>query len=209
MIGVVTVTGLGTLGDVQEGTESNIAEVTMLNYATTLSDHREGIDRRSTTIKLQGHSLELTNSWVNWSVPGETRTNMSTGALVRTTDTDTELVYQSGALFRAEDGGGGVVVRQSPFRCGERTAHLAVTNVTGEFSISSDRRVTLESVRQDQSITTRNATSVNVSLDGAEQSDQWNDALAGDWEGSGDEYTCESIKHVVVHETTVRIDIVQ
>ena len=210
MIGVVTVTGIGTLGDVQAGTESNVAEETMRNYASTLSDHRKGADRRSVTVKLQGHSLERVDATVGWSVPGESRTNISTGALVRTTDTDADLVYESGALFRVEDGGGGVVVRQSPFRCGDRAAHLAVTTVEGDFSIASDRRVTLESSLVNQSITTRDANEVTVYLGGAERSSLWGDALSGDWvAGTGDEYTCENIGRVVVHETTVRIDVVQ
>ena len=211
MIGVVTVTGIGTLGDVQAGTESNVAEETMRNYASTLSDHRKGADRRSVTVKLQGHSLEhVDGATIGWSVPGEARTNISTGALVRTTDTDADLVYESGALFRVEDGGGGVVVRQSPFRCGDRTAHLAVTAIEGDFSVSSDRRVTLESFLVNQSITTRDANNVTVYLGGAYRPDQWSGALAGDWvAGTGDEYTCKNIDRVVVHETTVHIDVVQ
>ena len=211
MIGVVTVTGIGTLGDVQAGTESNVAEETMRNYASTLSDHREGADRRSVTIKLQGHNLEhVDDATIGWSVPGEARTDIPTGALVRTTDTDADLVYESGALFRIEDGGGGVVVRQSPFRCGDRTAHLTVTTVEGDFSVSSDRRVTLESVLVNQSITTRDATEVTVYLDGAHRPDQWSGALAGDWvAGTGDKYTCKNIDRVMVHETTVRIDVVR
>ena len=211
MIGVVTVTGIGTLGDVQSGTESNVAEETMRNYASTLADHREGADRRSVTVKLQGHSLERVNATVGWNVSGESRpNNISTGALVRTTDTDADLVYESGALFRVEDGGGGVVVRQSPFRCGDRTAHLAVTAIEGDFSIASDRRVTLESFLVNQSITTRDANNVTVYLGGAYRPDQWSGALAGDWvAGTGDEYTCENIGRVVVHETTVRIEVVR
>ena len=207
-LGVVTVTGIGTLGDVQAGTETNVAEETMRNYASTLADHREGTDRRSTTIKLQGHNLKRVDSSINWSVPGETPKNISTGALVRTTDTETAIVYESGALFRVEEGGG-VVVRQSPFRCGNQTAHLAVTKIDGDFSISSGTRVTLESVLHNQSITTRDAESVNISVGGAESSDQWGDALAGEWEGAEDEYICEDIDRVVVHETTVRIDVVR
>ncbi|PSP63987.1 hypothetical protein BRC76_02185 [Halobacteriales archaeon QH_8_67_36] len=210
MIGVVTVTGIGTLGDVQAGTESNVAEETMRNYASTLADHREGADRRSVTVKLQGHSLERVNATVGWNVSGENRNNISTGALVRTTDTDADLVYESGALFRVEDGGGGVVVRQSPFRCGDRTAHLAVTAIEGDFSIASDRRVTLESFLVNQSITTRDANNVTVYLGGAYRPDQWSGALAGDWvAGTGDEYTCKNIDRVVVHETTVRIEVVR
>jgi len=209
MIGVVTVTGIGTLGDVQAGTESNVAEETMRNYAATLADHREGADRRSVTVKLQGHSLERVNATVGWNVSGENRNNISTGALVRTTDTDADLVYESGALFRVEDGGGGVVVRQSPFRCGDRTAHLTVTTVEGDFSIASDRRVTLESVLVNQSITTRDANNVTVDLGGAYRPDQWSDALSGGWDGTEDEYTCKNIDRVVVHETTVRIEVVR
>ena len=209
MIGVVTVTGIGTLGDVQAGTESNVAEETMRNYASTLADHREGADRRSVTVKLQGHSLERVDATVGWSVSGEARTDIPTGALVRTTDTDADLVYESGALFRIEDGGGGVVVRQPPFRCGDRTAHLTVTTVEGDFSVSSDRRVTLESVLVNQRLTTRDANNVTVYLGGAYRSDQWSGALAGDWVAAGDEYTCKNIDRVVVHETTVRIEVVR
>jgi len=210
MIGVVTVTGIGTLDDVREGTESNVAEETMRNYASTLADHRTAsAPRRSTTIKLQGHSLTRSDSLLKWSVGGNpTRIENRTGALVRTTDTDTDLVYESGALFREQDGGS-VVVRRPPLRCGDQTAHLPMTRLVGEFNISSDNRVTLESELVNQSLTTRETDSVTVYTDETARPDSWGETLtSGGWTGTGPSYTCDSIERVVVHQTTVRISVV-
>lgn len=208
MIGVVTVTGIGTLGDIQEGTESNVAEETMRNYAATLADHRTtGAERRSTTIKMQGHSLELVNSTLGWSVDGGSRQNITTKAIVRTTDTDAELIYENGALFRVRDDNG-VVVRSPPIRCGSKTAHIPVTEIEGNFSISSDTRVTLESELENQGITTRNVEgNVTVYTNGTRSPGRWNEYLGDNWRASGsDTYKCD-VDRVVVHTTTVRVSV--
>ncbi|WP_277541705.1 DUF7289 family protein [Haloarcula laminariae] len=218
MIGVVTVTGIGTLGEIQQGTESNVAEETMRNYAATLADHRTtGAERRSTTIKMQGHQLELVNSTLGWSVDNGSRENITTRALVRTTDTGSKLIYENGALFRVHDDNG-VVVRKPPLRCSNDTAHLAVTKIRGDFSISSDTRVTLQSDLKNQRITTRQGEGINISLytNGTQYTketqtpDRWNSVLGGRWqEGAGvNEYTCSPIDRLVIHETTVDISIV-
>lgn len=212
MIGVVTVTGIGTLEDVQEGTETNVAEETMQNYAASLAEHRRtSAPRRSTTIKLQGHQLELRNPDLTYFIDGSP-TTIRTGSLVRTTDTDAELVYQSGGLYRVQDGGA-VVVRDPPFRCGADTAHLAITVVEAEdgaIGISSDNRVTLESERMSQQITAQDANTVTIDASSTGNTEAWNKGLEGDWTavpGPADLYRC-NVDRVVVHETVVSIDVV-
>lgn len=215
MIGVVTVTGVGTLGDVQEGTETNIAEETMRNYAGSLAEHRsESAPRRSSTIKLQGHLLELnTSASLNYEINGTSEPPITTGALVRTAETDARLVYQSGGLFRVQDGGS-VVVRKPPFRCGNNAAYLAVTILEPEddaFSISSDSRVTLESELRSQTITEERVNTVTIDARetaiNSPATEAWRDSLAGDWNRNGDEYTCNT-ERLVVHRTVVSVDIV-
>jgi len=220
-IGVVTVTGVGTLDDVQAGTESNVAEETMRNYASTLADHRtSSADRRSTTIKLQGHSLELVDSEIRWSVVGQPESDtVSTGALVRTTDTDTQFIYESGGLFRYEDENG-VNVRLPPFRCGEDTAHIALTRLQGDFALASDGRVTLESRLEGQEINVATLDDATVSVDvsgtaSAKQSAEtnapaWDDTLDGNWKSQSQEdtYECTGTDRLVVHTTTVSVDVV-
>jgi hypothetical protein len=209
MIGVVTVTGIGTLGDVQAGTESNVAEETMRNYAASLADHRtQSAERRSTTIKLQGHSLDRVSSTLNVTIGARER-SITTGALVRTTNTDTELVYETGGVFRSEENGI-VVVRQPPIRCTARVVHLPLTLVRGDINIASDNRVTLESERVTQRIDTVAAggsTDVTVNVSGTARPDGWAKVFTGSsWSGSGDEYTCPGVERVVIHETVVSID---
>lgn len=216
MIGVVTVTGVGTLGDVQEGTETNVAEETMRNYAGSLADHRsESAPRRSSTIKLQGHQLTLeTAASLHYETNGTDETPLTTGALVRTTETDARLVYQSGGLFRVQDGGS-VVVRQPPLRCGSDAAHLAVTTLEPEdsaFSISADNRVTIESELRSQTISEQRVNTVTIDAgetanNGPTTAEAWSDSLSGEWNKNGDEYTC-NVDRLVVHRTVVSIDIV-
>jgi len=212
-IGVITVTGVGTLGDVQAATETGVAEETMRNYAGSLSDHRtERAPRRSTTIKLQGHNLDLAESVeLSYGVGGDTKT-IVTGALVRTTDTDAELVYQSGGLFRVQDGGS-VVVRQPPFRCGDDTAHLAVTTLRPRgdgISLASDSRLTLVSRYQNQSITVEEtATPVSVDIGSTRYTEAWRPALEDDWDrvARTDTYECD-VSRFVLHRTNVTIEAV-
>jgi hypothetical protein len=211
MIGVVTVTGVGTLGDIQAGTESNVAEATMRNYASSLADHRtQSAPRRSTTIKLQGHKLEHVDSTLNWSVDGGSETGIQAGAIVRTTDTDARFIYESGGLFRAQDGGT-VVVRPPPVRCGD-TAHISVVVIRdqdGDVNIASDNRVTLQSTLVGQHINATDANQVTVYTGSTANAPGWNDSLEGDWTQSGtNEYECTNVDRVVVHRTTVELDVV-
>lgn len=209
-IGVVTVAGIGTLDDVQAGIETNVAEETMLNYADSLSDHRtDSVPRRSSTIKLQGHNLELDTGAsvkINTSTSNET---LTTGALVRTTDTDARLVYQSGGLFRVQDGGS-VVVRQPPFRCGSATAHLAVTTIEPEgdgIDIASDGRVTLESELESQTTTVENVSdTVTIYPESTPYTESWSRFLGGEW-GTGDVYECD-VNRLVVHQTVVTLEVI-
>lgn len=215
MIGVVTVTGIGTLGDVQDGTESNVAEQTMRKYTTTLSEHRTaGAPRRSTTIKLQGHSLGIVDRNLRWSTDGGSPALLQTNALVRRTDTDENLTYESGALFRTR-GNDGVTVHEPPIRCGPQTAHISIVRLKGEFRFSSENRVSLQSELDNQSITTRSADYVTLYTDGTASPPVWNETLedAG-WQpvtGTTNQYRCsfdDAPGRVVVHETNVSLDLV-
>jgi len=212
MIGVVTVTGIGTLGDVQEGTETNVAEETMRSYAATLADHRkESAPIRSSTIKLQGHSFEHVPSTLNVTAGG-TQVDIPIGALVRTTDTDAELVYETGALFRVQDGGS-VVVRKPPIRCGPDSVHLPLTRVAGDFALSADGRVSLESKLEDRRIYTfplDSSDEVIINTSQTARPGAWQSALEGSsWSRDGTEYTCtEPAERVVVHETDITVSVI-
>ena len=216
MIGVVTVSGVGTLGDVQEGTESNVAESTMRNYAGTLGDHRtSGAPRRSSTIKLQGHQLALADSDIEISIAGGPTLPSSPNALVRRTDTDERLVYESGALFRTRDDDG-VTVRQLPFRCGDDTAHISLMQIQGDFRYSSDNRVTLESELVSQDISRYRADSVTVDISGSRTSqDVWESAFRDDWDATAPSpsstYECGASTgdiDIVIHRTTIDVDLI-
>lgn len=223
LIGAITVTGITTLNDVQAGTETNVAESTMRGYAETLADHRtEGAPRRSTTIKLQGHNLRRVASTldVNVSRNGNIVSNMSitTGALVRTTNTDTQLVYDSGAVFRIEERGTPLIVRRPPVRCGADSANLPLMSVRGDVNLSSDGRVTMRSELADQTLRYPNNTSQNTSADvvtvNTSQTaypEAWNRAFedSGSWTrptstADPNVYECR-VDRLVVHQTVVDI----
>lgn len=221
MIGTITVGGIGMFTDVRQVTETDTAEETMRAYAETLADHRtEGVPRRGTTIKLQGHSLEKTDSSLNVTI-GTTQLDIETGAFVRTTETDTELVYESGAVFRRQDGGV-VVVRQPPLQCDSGTARVPLTEVNSTIAFNSMSRVTLRTElagRQlhypDTSGNARaNADKVIINTSSAEATDGWNEALEDmdGWTktpGKEDEFRCgPGLDRAVVHETEVNITLV-
>ncbi|MDS0282979.1 DUF7289 family protein [Haloarcula onubensis] len=231
LIGALTVTGITTLNDVRVGTESNVAEETMLSFATTLSDHRtDGAPTRSTTIKLQGHSFRHADSTVNVTVTSGGSTShlrIDTGAFVRETNTGTRLVYASGGVFRIGESGGVIVVRQPPIRCGTTSAHLPLTSVRSDANLSADGRVTVRSELTDQRLrypattsqsTTASSVSINVSDTARPEAWQtylddsagWNDRTAS---GHPYEYECslgsaDPTGRVVVHESQIDVTVV-
>jgi hypothetical protein len=226
MIGTITIGGIDTFTDVRQATETETAEATMQAYAETLADHRtEGVPRRGTTIKLQGHGLNREDSALDVSVENGGTTlldeNIETGAFVRTTETDVRLVYDSGALFRLEDGGV-IVVRQPPFQCTTGTARVPLTRVNSDIAFDSTSRVTLRSTLVDQRLQypdTRpsgdaraHADSVTIDTTNTYNAEAWNTAfeeMAG-WTNTGpNEYTCSGgLDRGVVHVTEVDIGLV-
>lgn len=228
LIGVVTVTGITTLGDVQAGTESNVAEATMQSFARTLADHRtKSAPSRSTTIKLQGHSFRevATTLDVNVSSGGSTSNlSIDTGAFVRETDTGTRLVYESGGVFRISEDGGVIVVRQPPIRCDTDSAHLPLTLVRSDTNIAADGRVTVNSELAEQDLrypaNTSQTTSVdNVVIDVSNMAypSAWRTYLddSDGWSAvSSSEYRCDvdggpdGSGSVIVHGTVIDVDVV-
>ncbi|MBV0924601.1 hypothetical protein KTS45_10365 [Halomicroarcula limicola] len=221
MIGLMTVGGVGALDDVREGTETNVAEATMLGYAETLADQRASdAPRRSTTIKLQGHGLERATSAISVTVDNGSGTpvdgkSLSTSAFVRSTDTGTELVYSNGALFRVEEGGF-VVVRLPPIRCDANSAHLPLTAVRGSVNVSAENRVTLRSEVADRSLvypvdaSDASADSVEVDVRNTAYPEAWErvfEERLPNWTGSNGVYSCDTDR-AVVHRTAIDITVV-
>ncbi|WP_135304525.1 DUF7289 family protein [Haloarcula amylovorans] len=222
MIGLMTIGGVGALDDVREGTETNVAEATMLGYAETLSDQRASdAPRRSTTIKLQGHGLKRTNSNISVTVDNGSgqpidEEPLSTSAFVRTTDTGTELVYSSGALFRVEENGF-VVVRLPPIRCDSNSADLPLTAVQGSVNVSAENRVTLRSEVTNRSLvypvdaSDASADYVEVDVGNTTYSEAWErvfEERLPNWkEQSSGVYRCDTGR-AVVHQTTIDITVV-
>jgi hypothetical protein len=219
-IGFLTVGGFTALEGVRDGAETNTAEATMIGYAETLADHRsERAPRRETTIKLQGHSLTRQPSSFEVDVAGVPgTTTVSTGALTRTTTSDTELVYSSGAVFRVGDNGGVRVVRVPPFRCDSNGAHLAFVRISGDFNQSSSGRVTLQSRLQNRSLYfpdpssgAATTTRVTVDVSGTEYTDAWNrvfDRHLGWSSVTGNVYECGGINQAVVENTSIGIQVI-
>lgn len=229
MIGTITVGGIGTFTDVRQATETDTAEETMRAYAETLADHRtEGVPRRGTTVKLQGHSLEKIDSNLTVEIENggstvfsEEAIEIEIGAFVRTTETDTELVYESGAVFHRQDGGV-VVVRQPPLQCDSgKTARVPLTEVNSTIAFDSMSRVTLRTELADRRFrypdTSGNARAhadrVIINTSNASATDGWNEALE-DMDGwtktvNKNEFRCgPDLDRAVVHVTEVNISLV-
>jgi hypothetical protein len=214
-IALVTLGGLGAFDAVQRGATTDVAETSMVGFAETADDHIRGdAPRRSTSMKLQGHGLSLRPSTLNVTVDGHT-TNISTGALVRETDSGTDIVYTSGAVSRVQPEGL-VVSREPGFRCSPDSAYLAVLSLHGRTDFASSGRVTIETATQNRTLVSPNAgrspsaATVSVNVSGTAYPDAWHrlfEQELSNWSNHPDAHTyqCTGISRAVVHNTTVEV----
>jgi hypothetical protein len=196
-IALVTLGGLGAFDAVQRGATTDVAETSMVGFAETADDHIRGdAPRRSTSMKLQGHGLSLRPSTLNVTVDGHT-TNISTGALVRETDSGTDIVYTSGAVSRVQPEG-------------------LVVSLHGRTDFASSGRVTIETATQNRTLVSPNAgrspsaATVSVNVSGTAYPDAWHrlfEQELSNWSNHPDAHTyqCTGISRAVVHNTTVEV----
>jgi hypothetical protein len=215
-IGLVSLGGLGAFDAIQQGATTDVAETSMVGFAETTDDHIRGdAPRRTTSMKLQGHGLSLRSSTLNVTVDG-TSTTIGIGALARETDSGTDLVYTSGAVYRVQREG--LVVSRTPtLRCGPDSAYLSVLSLDGQTDFSSSGRVTIQTSVQNRSLVSPragqppSASTVSVNVSETAYPDAWNrtlDRRLSNWSPHPSEshtYQCTGINRAVVHNTTVDV----
>jgi len=216
-IGLVSLGGLGAFDAIQQGATTDVAETSMIGFAETTDDHIRGdAPRRATSMKLQGHGLSLQSSTLNVTVDG-TSTAIAIGALARETDSGTNLVYTSGAVYRVQREG--LVVSRTPtLRCGPDSAYLSVLSLDGQADFSSSGRVTIQTSVQNRSLVSPragqppSASTVSVNVSETAYPDAWNrtfDRQLSNWSphpSKSHTYQCTGINRAVVHNTTVDVE---
>lgn len=215
-IALVTLGGLGAFETVQRGATIDVAETTMVGFAETTSDHvRDGAPRRTTSIKLQGHGLSQRSSALNVTVDGDS-TIIQSRTLVRETDSGSDIVYTSGAVFRVQREGL-VVSRKPPFRCSPDSAYLSVLTLTGQTNFSESNRVTLETTLRDETLVSPtvgdppSAATVSINVSNTAYPAAWQrlfERKAPRWQPHPTEtytYQCSGIERAVVHNTSVSL----
>lgn len=224
-IGVVSVSGLSALAEVQTQTQTDAAEQAMEGLAETFADHRgDAAPRHVTDLQLSGDNIRREESSLEVSVNvtggGYVNRTVEMGTFVRTSGETTAVAYTSGALFRVQKRGL-VVVQRPPFRCDAASAHLALVNLRGDTSFSTESAVQVESTREGVSVLypnvsagddpSRGVESVSVNVSRTRYPDAWErlfeDELAG-WQGSDGRYTCDGIDTAVIRATKVGVRVV-
>jgi hypothetical protein len=217
-IALVSLGGLGAFDAIQQGATTDVAETSMIGFAETTDDHIRGdAPRRTTSMKLQGHGLSLRSSTLNVTVDGRS-TNISTGAFIRETDSGTDLVYTSGAVYRVQREGL-VVSRKPTLRCGPDSAYLSVLSLDGQTEFASSGRVTIETSTQNKTLVSPragrspSATTVSINVSETAYPDAWHrlfEQELSDWLSHPEPHTfqCTGISRAVVHNTTVDVRII-
>lgn len=222
-VGVVSIGGLGSLEEFRDGARTESAEVAMTGFDASMEDIRvDGVPQRSHQLQLNGDQLSRHRSHLVITISG-TPTPVSpitvdVGAFVRQTGDDTDIVYESGAVYRSQDRGQ-VVVNEPPLRCDGDTATLGVTSVRGDVNVSSDsvalraRQSGSTSVYPDlQGGENGSASAVEINVAGTHNSAAWNqlfDRHMEEWEPAGaNTYECTGLTRVYLHDTTVELDTV-
>jgi len=226
-VGVVSIGGLGSLGDYRDGARAESAEVAMTGFDSSMEDIRvDGVPQRSHQLQLNGDQLERHSSVIEITITGtpapEPRTlTVDVGVFVRQTGRDTEIVYESGAVYRSQDRGQ-TVVSKPPFRCGDDTAHVGMVSMRGDVNVSSDSLALRARENGSMSAYPKltdgengSASDVEIDVSRTHNPDAWQqlfDRGMDEWDGTVDpdpyKYTCEDINRAYVHNTTVELSAV-
>ncbi|MFB6085137.1 MAG: hypothetical protein ABEJ94_12925 [Halorientalis sp.] len=143
-VGIVSVTGLGILQDARNAEQLNNAERAFDVLADNMADiHREGAPSRSTEIKLTSAQLEVrppVTINVTGVTPSDTTVNpnvsYSTVPIAYDGRSDTDIVYEAGAVFR-DAPQGGVVTEEPPFRFADGEVIIPIIQIQHPGNITS------------------------------------------------------------------------
>lgn len=132
-IGIVTVGGLGSLQDARANEQANNADRAYEVFADNMADiYSEGAPSRATEISLGESELYYgENATVSVLVDagGPETYTYELRPIVFRVDSDTELVYEAGAVIRTEEQGGLVLV-DPPFSFASDSVHVPIVRTT-------------------------------------------------------------------------------
>lgn len=139
-IGIVTVAGTGTLEDAREDERVSNAERAFDVVADNMASiYERNSPSRATEIDLPDSQIVMGNE-IRMTVEGDGQTlaKRDIQPIVFRLTEDRKLIYEAGAVFRVEDGGG-VVLRDPPMLLNENRVHVPVveTHTPGAASAGS------------------------------------------------------------------------
>ncbi|WP_372479080.1 hypothetical protein ACAH01_10065 [Halomicrobium sp. HM KBTZ05] len=214
-VGFTGLYGIDAVENIRDSAQANTAERSMSDFAMGVREiQNDGSPRHVQRLELGGDRLQTTDSKIRVEIGYDddsyTNETVPVGSFVRRTDSDTQLIYTTGATFRKESRG--TIITGTPaFRCGSDTAHASLIEVRGQVSQSSDGPVMVRTVTQNrESITplrpNKNTKNVTINVRSTEYPDAWNRLFESEltkWSGTDGRYTCDGIERVVVHNTIV------
>lgn len=220
-VGVLYVSGVGSLTDARNAEQSRNAQRAFSALATTFDDLQRGrAPARAGEVRLSGGSLGFENESTLRVVVGQTSPSaidlnrtLSNGAVVYSFD-GTDVRYEAGAVF-SRSGGGSVTIRPPAFACNPDRAFVSAVSVdrAGNTSAVSKhgsillvgRTVSTELVFPTDATPQDDvrATTVEVSVVSSPNDAAWRRYFESNgWSKNGSWYECRT-QRAVVRETVV------
>lgn len=168
-IAVTFTVGLSGLNDAQIAERDNNVERAFDVLQNNLGDISEdGVPSRSTELKLAGGQLAFGESTEvrlhsdGWA--GDGWYNTTTQPIVYSGDGETEILYENGAVFRTE-AGGGVMLTEPNLLVGD-TVVYSITEIRGSNrALGGDRTVLVVGERTDRAVADRNQSVESVTME--------------------------------------------
>jgi hypothetical protein len=228
-VGLVFTYGFAAVQDMREAEQLNSAERAMEAVAGTLENLQRGDPARASEVRVAGGQMDIRNRTRvtvtvedSASPPGTLyRYDQPVGELIYSYQ-GTNLSYQTGAVFRASDSGGGVLARRPTLVCNDDRAVVSVVRFrnieasTGVDSVGAEGSITVAARANEtfllypnrEGTTADDAAQVTLEVD-SPHSQIWTDyfdSSSNGWAPTGTpgEATCDTDR-VVVRETYVEI----
>lgn len=218
-VGFTGLYGVGAVEAISEGAQATSAERSMTTFAAGVATVRDdGAPQYVQRVALAGDRLQTADSELRVEIGYEDGTyanaTVPVGTLVRRTDDGTRFVYTAGATFR-QTPRGEVVTGTPAMRCGSDTANVALVEVDGQVSLSSDGPVTVRtSAENRESITPlrpdTDVENVTINVRNTRHTRSWErlfESEVGGWNGADGRYTCDGVERAIVHNTTVGVTV--
>jgi hypothetical protein len=230
-VALVFTYGFSAVQDMREAEQLNSAERALEAVAGTLENLQRGDPARASEIRVAGGQLDIRNRsrvviHVNDSTTSNTlyRYDRPVGEILYSYQ-ETNISYQTGAVFRSgADGTGGLMVRSPTLVCRDDRAVVSVLRIrnieasSGVDSVGAEGSITVSARTNETSLlypvaerqSVRNATDVSVRVDSPQSQlwTDWFDSSSNGWDTSPfsipGKAKCDADR-VIVRETFVEI----